>query len=162
MGNCFSSHRGTTGKLSGDPTHGTGLTSLHSMGGGGPMGPGVMNQDQNPNNVLGGLQGHGGPITSDVGVRNVGPGGVGVLNPHEHPGNGNGLAHGLTSHHQLGLDHRPLPDPGGDNNIIPNFLGSKYLLFEHTRCLGLKKSKRFDQTLTYLHTTQKKPLYSVN
>ena len=82
-----------------------------------------MNQDQNPNNVLGGLQGHGGPITSDVGVRNVGPGGVGVLNPHEHPGNGNGLAHGLTSHHQLGLDHRPLPDPGGDNNIIPNFLG---------------------------------------
>jgi len=109
--------------LSGDPTHGTGLTSLHSMGGGGPMGPGVMNQDQNPNNVLGALQGHGGPITSDVGVRNVGPGGVGVLNPHEHPGNGNGLAHGLTSHHQLGLDHRPLPDPGGDNNIIPNFLG---------------------------------------
>ena len=114
MGNCFSSHRGTTGKLSGDPTHGTGLTSLHSMGGGGPMGPGVMNQDQNPNNVLGALQGHGGPITSDVGVRNVGPGGVGVLNPHEHPGNGNGLAHGLTSHHQLGLDHRPLPDPGGE------------------------------------------------
>ena len=33
MGNCFSSQRGTTGKLS-DPTHGTGLTSLHSMQGG--------------------------------------------------------------------------------------------------------------------------------
>ena len=54
MGNCFSSQRGTTGKLS-DPTHGTGLTSLHSMQGpGGPLGPGVLS-DQN--NVLGALQG---------------------------------------------------------------------------------------------------------
>ena len=39
MGNCFSSQRGTTGKLN-DPSHGTGLTSLHSMQGG-PLGVGV-------------------------------------------------------------------------------------------------------------------------
>ena len=81
MGNCFSSQRGTTGKLS-DPTHGTGLTSLHSMQGG-PMGPGVMNQE-NPNNLINNLQGHGVPITSDVGVRNTG---VGVLN-HDPSGHG--------------------------------------------------------------------------
>ena len=87
MGNCFSSQRGTTGKLS-DPTHGTGLTSLHSMQGG-PMGPGVLNE-QNPNNVLSGLQGHGGPITSEVGVRNAG---VGVLN---HDPNSHGLTQGTV------------------------------------------------------------------
>ena len=102
MGNCFSSQRGTTGKLS-DPTHGTGLTSLHSMQGG-PLGVG----DQSPGNVLDALQGRvGGPITSDVGVRSAG----GVLDP----ANGHILGHQGLSHQLSGLDHRPLPDPGGDN-----------------------------------------------
>jgi len=96
MGNCFSSHRGTTGKLS-DPTHGTGLTSLHSMQGG-PLGV-----DTGSNNVLEAMQAaRGVPITSDVGVRS------GL--DHQVA---NGLPSGLI--HQYGLDHRPLPDPGGDN-----------------------------------------------
>ena len=54
MGNCFSSQRGTTGKLN-DPSHGTGLTSLHSMQGG-PLGVGV-DQTVASNSVLEHLQG---------------------------------------------------------------------------------------------------------
>ena len=95
MGNCFSSQRGTTGKLN-DPSHGTGLTSLHSMQGG-PLGVGV-DQAVASNSVLEHLQGRGVPITSDVGVRSN------VLDP--------GLPSGLV--HQMGLDHRPLPEPSGD------------------------------------------------
>jgi len=97
MGNCFSSQRGTTGKLN-DPTHGTGLTSLHSMQGG-PLGVGVG--DGTSNNVLEALNRGVPPITTDVGVRSG-------LDP---------VNHGL-SHHQLGLDHRPLPDPGGDAMVM--------------------------------------------
>ena len=96
MGNCFSSTRGTTGKLN-DPTHGTGLTSLHSMQGG-PLGVGV-DQPGTVNSVLDHLQGRGGPITSDVGVRSN------VLDP------GMPSAMGI---HQIGIDHRPLPEPVGD------------------------------------------------
>ena len=95
MGNCFSSQRGTTGKLN-DPVHGTGLTSLHSMQGG-PLGVGV-DQSVPGNSVLEALQSRGGPITADVGVRSN------VLDP--------GLGPGLA--HQMGLDHRPLPEPLGD------------------------------------------------
>ena len=108
MGNCFSSHRGTTGKLT-DPTHGTGLTSLHSMQGG-PLG---VVGDNPGGNVLDALQGRVAPITctNDVGVHSAG-----VLDP---------AAHGLVSsglgvgHHQMQgcFDHRPLPDPGGDNPL---------------------------------------------
>ena len=83
MGNCFSSQRGTTGKLN-DPTHGTGLTSLHSMQGG------PLVDHNGPPNVLD-LQR---AITNDVGVRS-----------------GLDVQPGFS---QLGLDHRPLPDPGGD------------------------------------------------
>lgn len=98
MGNCFSSHRGTTGKLT-DPTHGTGLTSLHSMQGGPHIGDQV-----NAGNVLDALQGR--PITNDVGVRS----GVGGL---DHP---SAIPLG---HQHLGLDHRPLPEhPGGDHAVM--------------------------------------------
>lgn len=103
MGNCFSSQRGTTGKLS-DPTHGTGLTSLHSMQGG-PLG---VVGDNPAGNVLDALQGRVAPITNDVGVRSAG-----VLDPAVH-----GLAPGLGGHHQISFDHRPLPDPGGDNHVL--------------------------------------------
>ena len=99
MGNCFSSQRGTTGKLN-DPTHGTGLTSLHSMQGGPLVGVGP---DPGPGNVLDALQ--RGPITTDVGVRSGGP---------LDPSNGHVLGHQGLTHQLSGLDHRPLPDPGGD------------------------------------------------
>lgn len=96
MGNCFSSHRGTTGKLT-DPTHGTGLTSLHSMQGG-PLGDQVA-----AGNVLDALQGR--PITNDVGVRS----GVAGL---DHP------ALPPMAHQHLGLDHRPLPEHPGSDNVM--------------------------------------------
>ena len=109
MGNCFSSQRGTTGKLS-DPSHGTGLTSLHSMQAGVPLGAVVG--DNPAGNVLDALQGRVvAPITNDVGVRSAGvldghPAGHGVLTP--------GLG-GFNP--QMSFDHRPLPDPGGDNHV---------------------------------------------
>ena len=66
---------------------------------GGPLGVGVG--DGTPNNVLEALNRGVPPITTDVGVRSG-------LDP---------VNHGL-SHHQLGLDHRPLPDPGGDAMVL--------------------------------------------
>ena len=112
MGNCFSSTRGTTGKLN-DPTHGTGLTSLHSMQGG-PLGVGV-DQPGTVNSVLDHLQGRGGPITSDVGVRSN------VLDP--------GMPPAMGIHHQIGIDHRPLPEPVGD---VLGHLGEGCFRFKYT------------------------------
>lgn len=121
MGNCFSSTRGTTGKLN-DPTHGTGLTSLHSMQGG-PLGVGV-DQPGTVNSVLDHLQGRGGPITSDVGVRSN------VLDP------GMPSAMGI---HQIGIDHRPLPEPVGD---VLGHLGEIYLF--HYSLIHINLSIFFD------------------